>query len=411
MFRGCAMNGRSLFAAAITVAALCSWASVVCDAAPVSPGNVVVFRAGSGSNALGNTGNNVFLDEYTTAGSLVQSIAINSTGTGTKLVVAGNSTAEGGLTISPDGQWIGFAGYNSGTGAPSSLSSSSVPRVAGLLNTTTGSYSLTVMGTWFSGNSPRSAVSTDGNKIFASGGGNGLVYGTADGSATFQSISGTLATNLRWLGAYGTSASGTSLFVSAATVTWPTVGVYGGNPLVTATATSLTAQPDIPLQGGTPTTSRYGFVYLDTNPSIPGLDTMYVADDGLTDGGITKYLLAASGTWNKSGQLIRTGTDNFRGLTAGFDGTNVTLFGTWKSSNSSAGGVSQLFSYIDANAASSTLTGSYTQLTILATSGANQVFRGAVMVVPEPSAIALLGAGACGAVALSRGRNRRRTSP
>jgi hypothetical protein len=29
--------------------------------------------AGSGSNTLGNTGNNVFLDEYTTAGSLVQS--------------------------------------------------------------------------------------------------------------------------------------------------------------------------------------------------------------------------------------------------------------------------------------------------------------------------------------------------
>ena len=286
-----------------------------------------------------------------------------------------------------------------------------MPRVAGLLNTTTGSYSLTVMGTWFSGNSPRSAVSTDGNKIFATGGNSGLVYGTADGNTAFQSISGTLPTNLRWLGAYGTSASGTSLFVSAATGTWPTVGVYGGNPLVTATATSLTAQPDIPLQGGTPTTSRYGFVYLDTNPSIPGLDTMYVADDGLTDGGITKYLLAASGTWNKSGQLIRTGTDNFRGLTAGFDGTNVTLFGTWKSSNSSTGGVSQLFSFVDANAATSTLTGSSTQLTILATSGTNQVFRGAVMVVPEPSAIALLGAGACGAVAVWRGRNRRRTSP
>jgi hypothetical protein len=118
MFRGCAMNGRSLFGAAITVAALCSCVPVVCDAAGVSPGNVVVFRAGSGSNTLGNTGNNVFLDEYTMAGSLVQSIAINSTGTGTKLVVAGNSTAEGGLTISPDGQWIGFAGYASRCGSP-----------------------------------------------------------------------------------------------------------------------------------------------------------------------------------------------------------------------------------------------------------------------------------------------------
>ena len=140
MDQRCARNGRSVCSAALTVAALCSCVSVVCDAGPVSPGNVVVFRAGSGANLLGNTGNNVFLDEYTTAGSLVQSIEINSTGTGTKLVVAGNSTNEGGLTISPDGRWIGFAGYNSGTGAASSLSfqtSGTMPRVAGLLNTIT----------------------------------------------------------------------------------------------------------------------------------------------------------------------------------------------------------------------------------------------------------------------------------
>jgi hypothetical protein len=365
------------------------------NAAPISPDNVVVFRAGSGANPLGNTGNNVFLDEYTTAGSLVQSIEINSTGTGTKLVVAGNLTAEGGLTISPDGKWIAFAGYNSGAGAASSLSaqtSSTLPRVAGVLNTTTGSYSLTVMGTMFSGVSPRSAVSTDGNKIFASGGGNGLVYGTADGNTAFESISGTLATNLRWLGAYGTSASGTSLFVSAATGTWPTVGVYGGTPLVSGTATSLTAQPGIPLQGGTPITSRYGFVYLDTNPSIPGLDTMYVADDGLSDGGITKYLLdASSGTWNKSGQLSGSRvnpTSNFRGLTGSFDGTNVTLFGTVLSSSASAGGTSQLFRLVDSGAATSTLSGTTSDLTILATSGTNQVFRGVVYVTGAAAPVA-----------------------
>jgi hypothetical protein len=387
--------------------------SVAGHAGPVSPGNVVVFRAGSGANLLGNTGNNVFLDEYTTAGSLVQSIEINSTGTGTKLVVAGNATAEGGLTISPDGKWIGFAGYNSSTGAASSLSQSTslaVPRVAGVLNTTTGNYSLTLTGTMFSGNQPRSAVSTDGNKIFASGGGNGLVYGTADGNTAFQSISGTLATNLRWLGAYGTSASGTSLFVSAATGTWPTVGVYGGNPLVTGTATSLTAQPNIPNQGGAPVTSRYGFVYLDTNPSIPGLDTLYVADDGLNDGGIVKYLLAASGTWNRSGQLSGSRvnpTSNFRGLTGSFNGTDVTLFGTVLSSGSSAGGTSQLFSFVDASAATSVLTGSATNLTTLATAGSNQVFRGVVMVVPEPSTWVMGLAGiACGGWQMYRRRKR-----
>lgn len=387
------------------VVACCLVTALPGSAAPVSQGNVVVFRAGSGANTLSNLGNNVFLDEFTPAGLLVQSIEINSTGTGTKLVVAGNAITEGGLSISPDGQWIGFAGYNSGTGAASSLSgatSAVVPRVAGVLNTTTGSYSLTPTGTWFSGVSIRSASSPDGNRIFASGASNGLVFGTADGAATFQSISGTnTGTNLRWLGQYGNE-----LFVSAATGTWPTVGLFTGNPLVSATATGLVAQPNIPQQGGSPTTSRYGFVYLDTNPVVPGLDTMYVADDSLTDGGVTKYLLGTSGTWSKSGQLTRTGTDNYRGLTASFDGTNVTLFGTWKSTNASGGAISQLFSFTDANAATSTLTGSSTDLTILATSGVNQVFRGVVYVVPEPGTAALLAAAALGGGLLWRRRQR-----
>jgi hypothetical protein len=151
-------------------------------------------------------------------------------------------------------------------------------------------------------------------------------------------------------------------------------------------------------------------VYLDTNPSIPGLDTMYVADDSLTDGGIVKYLLAASGTWNRSGQLSGSRvnpTSNFRGLTGSFDGTNVTLFGTVLSSNASGGGTSQLFSYVDANAATSTLTGTTSSLTTLATAGSNQVFRGVVMVVPEPGVTALLGVGLAGVVALSWRRRSR----
>ena len=39
-------------------------------------GNVVVYRVGTGSGALVNTGNAVFLDEYSPGGSLVQSLAL-----------------------------------------------------------------------------------------------------------------------------------------------------------------------------------------------------------------------------------------------------------------------------------------------------------------------------------------------
>ena len=48
---------------------------------------------------------------------------------------------------------------------------------------------------------------------------------------------------------------------------------------------------------------------------------------------------------------------------------------------------------------------------VSASSGSNRIDNVSVTAVPEPSAIALLGAGACGAVAVWRGRNRRRTSP
>ncbi|MFM9009420.1 MAG: DUF3616 domain-containing protein, partial [Planctomycetota bacterium] len=241
--------GRSAFLqrACVGVVVLGGWAAGVGDhaawAAPITPGNLVIYRAGSGTNSLANTGNNVFLDEYTTAGVLVQSIAMPATGTGTKLITAGNSTAEGPLSISPDGTWIGFSGYNSTIPAASSISSATsaaVPRVAGVFNTTTGSYSLTVMGTWFSATSPRGVATTDGNKIWANGGNSGVAYGTVDGLSPFQA-SGTTAnsaligTNLRVLGIFGNE-----LYTSTGSGTLPTVGQLAGNPLVNGLPTGNT---------------------------------------------------------------------------------------------------------------------------------------------------------------------------
>ncbi|MFM7413774.1 MAG: hypothetical protein ACKO6E_11295, partial [Planctomycetota bacterium] len=84
--------GRSAFLqrACVGVVVLGGWAAGVGDhaawAAPITPGNLVIYRAGSGTNSLSSTtGNDVILDERTTAGVLVQSIPITATGTGTKL--------------------------------------------------------------------------------------------------------------------------------------------------------------------------------------------------------------------------------------------------------------------------------------------------------------------------------------
>ena len=372
------------------------------EAAPITPGNLVIYRVGTGSNALASTGNEVFLDEYTTAGSLVQSIAMPATGDGTKLVSAGNGNAEGVMSISPDGKWIGFTGYNSTIPAGSSITSATsaaVPRVAGILNTETGTYSLTATGTFFSASSPRGAVTTDGNKIWAVGGNSGVVYGTVDNSSPFVA-SGTTAntaaigTNLRALGVYGNE-----IYVSTGSGTLPTVGLLAGNPFANGLPTASTPLPNIPRQGGSPVTSRYAFTFLDVNPTVVGIDTMYTVDDSLTSGGLWKYTLDENGIWTGAGSVTAL-TGALRGLTAGVDGSDVKLYMT--------GSANTLWSYTDTNAFTSTLSGTLSNFTSIATSASNTAFRGVALVgVPEPYTALLAGLGVLIAYVYSR---RRKTS-
>ena len=67
-----------------------------------TPGNIVVYRVGAGGAAtLVNTGNPIFLDEYTPAGALVQSLALPTTTSGSnhRLIASGTATSEGLLTM------------------------------------------------------------------------------------------------------------------------------------------------------------------------------------------------------------------------------------------------------------------------------------------------------------------------
>src|SRR4051812_36707728 len=76
--------------------------------AAFTPGDLVIYRVGTGTGSLVNTGNAVFLDEYTTAGALVQSVAMPTTASGSNkpLIASGTATSEGLLTRSTDGRYL-----------------------------------------------------------------------------------------------------------------------------------------------------------------------------------------------------------------------------------------------------------------------------------------------------------------
>src|SRR5689334_11233008 len=70
-------------------------------ASPFAAGDLVIYRVGDGVSSLVSTGNAVFLDEYTPAGNLVQSIAMPTTASGANnpLIASGTATSEGMLTL------------------------------------------------------------------------------------------------------------------------------------------------------------------------------------------------------------------------------------------------------------------------------------------------------------------------
>src|SRR5215831_17063944 len=142
------------------------FASGLLNAAPFSAGSIVVYRIGDGSGALSAASAPVFLDEYSPAGTLLQSVAlpIVTSGSNNAFTSAGNATSESYLNLAYQGKYLVMDGYSAapGTASIAGTAASSVPRVLarvdvnGVIDTST-----TFNGTGANGN-PRSAAANDG---------------------------------------------------------------------------------------------------------------------------------------------------------------------------------------------------------------------------------------------------------
>jgi len=332
-------------------------------AAPFKPGNIVVARVGDGTAALTAAATAVFLDEYTPAGQLVQSVPLPTSVNGNNriLTAAGNATSELALTRSADGRYLVLTGYGTtpGTAAVASSASTSVARVIGLVAADGNVDTSTNTGDAFSGGSIRAAATVDGTSFYSVGASSGVRYQVLGTEASTQL--NTTPTNIR-----GLSVAGGNVYISTASS--PFIGLSQvGTGLPTAAGQTVTALPGI-----TTATSPYGFYLADLDMTVPGVDVAYIADDRAA-AGIQKWSLV-NNTWVLNGTIAGAGV---RGLQGSASGTSVALVA------STATSLYALTDNTGYNAAPS-----LTALpTALATAGTNMAFRGvaAAPVAPAPA--------------------------
>jgi hypothetical protein len=354
----------------IFIAALLMAAGPVLAAA-FTPGDLVIYRVGDGTGSLVNTGNAVFLDEYTPAGVLVQSITLPSSGTDA-LIASGTQTSEGQINFSPNGQFLAVTGYNTATGGTTVLNSSlgtAINRIVDVIDSTGSVASSTKLKDFASGNNPRSAIVTNGNEIWVSGAAGGVRYTTAESTTLTSTQLSTTLTNTRDL-----QIAGGQLYVSNQLGTGAIrVGKVGSGTPATSGQT-ITNLPGFPTTG-----APNQFVFADLSAAVPGVDTLYVTDE--TANVIRKFSLVG-GNWTATGTVAATA---IRGLTLSISPTDgsVNLFGTTGGNLAAGGGT--LYGFNDATGYNGTISGT---ATTLASAAANEAFRGITIVptaVPEPS--------------------------
>ncbi|WP_373717273.1 PEP-CTERM sorting domain-containing protein [Roseateles sp.] len=382
---------KTVIALALGAAALAPSA----QAAAFKAGDIAIYRVGTGGSSLSSAATAVFIDEYTTNGTLVQSIALPTLANGASfaLTASGTATSEGLMTLSADGKSLVLTGYNAavGTAGVASSTAASVTRVVGVVGANGSVNTTTGLGNNFDKNNIRSAVSTDGNQLWVAGATTGVVATTVGSTGNGTVVSSTV-TNNRQLEIfngqiYVGNSSGNGLH-------YATIGA--GTP--TNSGNVMNALPGLPT--GTNASSPYAFFMADLNPNVAGLDTLYVADDGLNgNGGLQKYSFNGT-TWSLKGTVGSAAT--LRGLTGSVNANgSVSLFAVGGGGSGPTGG-GVLYGFTDVGAATSTLSGS---LTTLATAANNTAFRGVALApIPEPQTYALMLSGLLAVAFMARRR-------
>ncbi len=314
-----------------------------------------------------NTGNPVFLDEYSPSGVLVHSTLMPTATSGAnhRLVASGTATSEGLISRSGDGKYVLLTGYDAaipGTLVLTSSASATTPRTIGRLDASGTVDTTTALTDAATGNNPRSAASSNGVDLWIAGAAGGVRYTTL-GATTSVQLSTTVA-NLRQIDIFGSQ-----LYASDSSGSAVRLGAVGTG-LPTTSGQTIVNLPGISPSTGSP----YAFLFVDLDPSTPGVDVLYLTDDSI---GITKYSLVG-GNWTSNG-TVGTASDTYRGITGSVSAGSVVLFAVRKGGSTATGG-GELVSFSDPSGYNGAFAGTPA---VLATAAGNTAFRG-VALAPTP---------------------------
>ncbi|HMS56265.1 MAG TPA: hypothetical protein PKA27_12775 [Fimbriimonadaceae bacterium] len=340
------------------LSALASLAAFSAISAPFTPGNLVVIRVGDGSAAPTTAGTALFLDEFTTGGSTIQSLAMPTSTSGANRAFThnGTSTAALGLTRSLNNQYLFLGGYDATPGTVvNNTDSTVINRVVARVDANCNIDTTTALTDAYSTNTAgiRSVYSVDGTGFWLAGNGNattsGIRYATL-GASTSTSVVQTPNTRVVsvWNG---------QLYASTMTGAFRGVNTVGTG-LPTGTGEVFTLLNGFSSDTGSPQ-DVYDFYFADAA-------TLYVADNrtAATGGGIQKWVDVA-GTWTYQYSL-NDGTQGIRRFAAVTAAGITTFYATTATTNTTA--PNQLLVVSDLGPGSTA--------TVLATSPTNTIFRG-----------------------------------
>ncbi len=347
-----------------------------CDGISACLLTVSMVKIGAGAVALGNNATATFIEERQLDGTLVSTVTLPSAeGPSHAFGLSGTATSEGGLSLSADGRYLIVAGYNRAatvTGNVVNTTSLAVSRMIARIDASGAVDTSTLLGANpFIMNNVRGATSNDGQEFWVGGAGGtsaGVWYITF-GQTTPAPVQVYAANAVRWLHVFDGQ-----LYVTANQDTISSVSPVGTGLPTTTLATPLAPLTGLPAATGP---SPFSFVMLDRDATVPGVDTLYIADDSTAapNQGIQKWTLSA-GTWTKaatfsavSSGTTPTGFRGLAGLVTGASNENVTLVATSGETNGTA---DRLVVFVDGPSASTTGT-------VVLTSPTNTAYRGVAL--------------------------------